>query len=72
MCLAQGPQRSDAGEARTRCLSVSSSNCLDPEQDQHSVCPDLGKTDCKCYQQMTKVVASKERVLKAVRYGRHM
>ena len=24
MCLAQGPQRSDAGEARTRCLSVSS------------------------------------------------
>ena len=24
MCLAQGPQRSDAGEARTRGLSVSS------------------------------------------------
>ena len=24
MCLAQGPQRSDAGEARTRCPSVSS------------------------------------------------
>ena len=24
MCLAQGPQRSEAGEARTRCLSVSS------------------------------------------------
>ena len=24
MCLAQGPQRSDAGEARTRNLSVSS------------------------------------------------
>ena len=24
MCLAQGPQRSDAGEARTRCLTVSS------------------------------------------------
>ena len=24
MCLAQGPQRSDAGEARTRSLSVSS------------------------------------------------
>ena len=24
MCLAQGPQRSDTGEARTRCLSVPS------------------------------------------------
>ena len=24
MCLAQGPQRFDTGEARTRCLSVSS------------------------------------------------
>ena len=29
MCLAQGPQRSDAGEARTRGLSVSSQALYD-------------------------------------------
>ena len=33
MCLAQGPQRSDAGEARTRGLSVSNN----PNLKSHSV-----------------------------------
>ena len=39
------------------------SNNLDPDQDQHSVRPDLSpKTVCKGYEQTTKVTASKERV----------
>ena len=28
------------------------SNSLDPDQDRHSVGPDLGQTVCKGYQQM--------------------
>ena len=53
MCLAQGPQRSDACEAGTRGPSVSSQalyhwatalppNSLDPDQDRQNVMPDLG------------------------------
>ena len=38
------------------------SNSRDPDQDRHSVCPDLVQTVCKSYQQTTKVAASKERV----------
>ena len=38
------------------------SNSLDPDQDRHSVGPDLGQTVCKGYQQTTKVATSKERV----------
>ena len=38
------------------------SNGLDPDEDQHSVGPDLGKTICIGYQQMTTVSASKEMV----------
>ena len=40
------------------------SNSLDPDQDGHSVGPDLVQTVCKGFQQMTEVVASKERVEK--------
>ena len=38
------------------------SNSLDPDQDRHSVDPDLGQTVWDGYQQTTKVAASKERV----------
>ena len=41
-------------------------NGLDPDQDQHSVSPDLGPNCLKSYQQMTETVASKERVLKGL------
>ena len=34
MCLAQGPQRSDAGEARTRGLSVSNTQWYSMDLDQ--------------------------------------
>ena len=39
------------------------SNGLDPDQDRHSVCPDLGQTFCKGYQQTTKIASSIIRVL---------
>ena len=38
------------------------SNSLAPDQDQHSVTPDLVPAVCTGYQQMTKLAASKERV----------
>ena len=38
------------------------SNILYPDQDRHSVGPDLGPTVCKVYQQKRKVAPSKERV----------
>ena len=37
-------------------------NSLDPDQDRHSVGPDLGPNCLKGYQQTTKVATSKERV----------
>ena len=40
--------------------SISVSNSLDPDQDQHNVGPDLGP-NC-FYQKMTEVSTSKERV----------
>ena len=36
------------------------SNGLDPDQDRHSVVPDLGPNCLQRYQQMTKVATSKE------------
>ena len=36
------------------------SNSLDPDQDRHSVGPELGPNVCKGYQQTTKTAASKE------------
>ena len=38
------------------------SNSLDPNLDQHSVGPDMGRSVCKDYQQMTKFLTSKEGV----------
>ena len=43
--------------------TIKASNGLDLDQDQHSVCPDLGpkfQTVWKGYQQMTKVAAITE------------
>ena len=39
------------------------SNGFDPDQDRHSVGPDLGPNVCKGYQQTTKIAASTERVM---------
>ena len=39
------------------------SNSLDPDQELHSVSPDLGQTVCKDYQQTTKIAASNLLVL---------
>ena len=39
------------------------SNILDPDQDRHSVGPDLFQTDCKGYQQTTKVTVYEKMVL---------
>ena len=36
---------------------------LDPDQDCRYVCPELVQAVCKCYQQMTKLASSKERVI---------
>ena len=45
------------------------SNKLDPDQDRHSVCPDLGPNSLKkSYEQRTKVAASTERVKRQYKY----
>ena len=45
----------------TNTISLRVSNGLDPDQDRHSVSPDLSPNCLQnCYQQMTIVVASKE------------
>ena len=46
--------------------TIRMSNCLDPDQDGHSVGHDVVQTVCKGYQQMTKVTAGKTRLIKQV------
>ena len=41
------------------------SNCLDQDQDQRSVGPDLGPNCLKCYHKTTNVAAGKEMVNKS-------
>ena len=45
------------------------SNVLNPDQDQRSVVPDLGSTDCKGHQQKTRVTISK--IMKTKRVSDH-
>ena len=63
MCLAQGPQRSDAGEARTLFLESSTlplSHCAPfITLGKRSNNPDLGPNCCK-YQQTTRFAASRQ------------
>ena len=57
MCLAQGPQRSDAGEAQTRSPSVSSQALY----HWATALPNQAKTGQCVYQILTQILRDKDR-----------